>query len=191
MNFKQLLSTFPDELDVVAGNIIFGIDPSITGPGFSIINTENKHIQFHSLSMKKPTGDYSRHKRFYARVLATLVKYRPRFIYIEGYSFSSTTSAYGLAELGGFLRMLLEDYSALHADIKVVFVPPLTLKKFITGSGKGDKDLMMLHIYKNWKIECRDNNEGDAVALSLYGYEQEIGSAKKLKDLLIERLDPK
>jgi Holliday junction resolvasome RuvABC endonuclease subunit len=43
------------------------------------------------------------------------------------------------------------------------------LKKFITGKGKGDKDMMMMEIYKQYGHEALDNNEADAFGLAACG----------------------
>jgi crossover junction endodeoxyribonuclease RuvC len=50
-----------------------------------------------------------------------------------------------------------------------MIVAPSSLKKFITGSGKGDKDMMMMSVYKNYGFEAMDNNECDAYSLAVCG----------------------
>lgn len=39
------------------------------------------------------------------------------------------------------------------------------LKKFVTGTGKGEKDHMILEVYKRWGITAATNDEADAIGL--------------------------
>ena len=48
-------------------------------------------------------------------------------------------------------------------------VAPSSLKKFVIGSGKGEKNLMLLHVFKKWGIEAVNDDEADAVALARVG----------------------
>ena len=50
-----------------------------------------------------------------------------------------------------------------------IIVAPTTLKKFATGSGKGDKDMMMMEVFKTYGFSAMDNNECDAYALAAVG----------------------
>lgn len=79
---------------------------------------------------------------------------------IEGYAFGSQM-ANMLGELGGVTRMAL----ARH-DIYPLVIPPTTLKKYITGSGSGQKNLILLHTYKKWGQTFTDDNAADAYGLA-------------------------
>ena len=48
-------------------------------------------------------------------------------------------------------------------------VAPTSLKKFITGSGKGDKSLMMMSVLRDYDFESLDDNECDAYSLAILG----------------------
>lgn len=81
---------------------------------------------------------------------------------IEGYSFSSKFSrAHATGELGGVIRRYLHIQM-----IKYYQVAPLTLKKFITGKGKGEKNKVMLEAYKKWGVSFENDNEVDAYGLA-------------------------
>lgn len=82
---------------------------------------------------------------------------------IEGYAYGARNKLPDLGELGGTIRLLLHE-----KRVPFVVVPPNTLKLFATGKGNGGKDLMMLGIYKTWKVEFTNNNEADAYALARY-----------------------
>ena len=52
------------------------------------------------------------------------------------------------------------------ASIRLLIVPPSTLKKFVTGSGVAPKNKMMLGVYKKWGVEFETDDEADAYALA-------------------------
>jgi crossover junction endodeoxyribonuclease RuvC len=192
MLLKEIFSEFPTEKFDADSNIYLGIDPSITAPGIAYYDASNNSIHFHTVKIGKPPKEgeklYERQRKFLKYLVDLLLKLRPGRICLENYSFNSHSSAYSLAELGGPIRMLLEDYKYTSNNSSVDLVAPTTLKKFAIGKGAGDKDLVLLNIYKRWKVECRDNNEGDAVALAFYGYDLQNGSAYSLKNIEVVRL---
>jgi len=53
--------------------------------------------------------------------------------------------------------------------VPFVTVPPSTLKKFVTGSGKAEKNKMLLEVWRRWHIEAADDNQADAVGLVMIG----------------------
>jgi hypothetical protein len=53
----------------------------------------------------------------------------------------------------------------------LIQVPPTTLKKYISGSGKATKDIMIKEIYKNYGIDTNDNNDADAIGLAILAHE--------------------
>ena len=60
-----------------------------------------------------------------------------------------------------------------------ILVAPTTLKKFGTGSGKGDKSRIQLEVYKRWHVECADDNQADAyillrIGMALMGLDKQL-----------------
>ncbi len=55
------------------------------------------------------------------------------------------------------------------ADLKYIVVPPLTLKKFVTGSGAGPKDQVTKEIYRRWGFDAQTSHEADAFGLYQFG----------------------
>lgn len=45
-------------------------------------------------------------------------------------------------------------------------VAPPSVKKFVTGSGRADKDKMMLAVYMRWKFEAPNHDVADAYTLA-------------------------
>ena len=89
----------------------------------------------------------------------------PDLVVIEGLAFMAQgTSLVQLSALNYIIRALLNEFKW-----PFMIVAPTTLKKFVTGSGKGDKDQMMMAVFKNYGHEALDNNECDAYALAACG----------------------
>lgn len=100
---------------------------------------------------------------------------------LEGYAPGRTQNREVMGELGGVVKMVLDEEVG---DGRVFVVAPTALKKFVTGSGSAPKDNVLLQVYKKWGVEFRSNDVADAfglmqVARALnYGaeraYEQEV-----------------
>jgi crossover junction endodeoxyribonuclease RuvC len=70
--------------------------------------------------------------------------------------------------------------------IDYLLVAPTTLKKFVTGSGKGEKSMMILHVYKRWGVEPTNDNEADAIGLLQIGRMMMGGSGVKYSKAQLE-----
>jgi crossover junction endodeoxyribonuclease RuvC len=154
--------------------ISVGLDLSLTKTGFAIVDDKGTVLSS-GIIKSKPVGDHPideirRIVKIAEDVMQTidetLPNVDPSIVCIEGLAFSvrNTSSLVQLAGLNYLTRILLNQFKW-----NFVIICPTTLKKFITGSGKGDKDMMMLAVYKNYGHEAIDNNENDAYALSVCG----------------------
>lgn len=154
--------------------ISVGLDLSLTKTGYAVVNNEGIVLSS-GIIKSKPGGDHpidetQRIVKIAEEVMQTidrvLPKTNPSIVCIEGLAFSArnTSSLVQLAGLNYLVRALLNQFKW-----NFIIVCPTTLKKFITGSGKGDKDQMQMAVYKNYGHESLDNNECDAYALSVCG----------------------
>ena len=80
---------------------------------------------------------------------------------MEGYAMGAKGKVFHLGELGGMTKLAL----AVH-DLYPMIIPPTTLKKYVTGSGTGQKNQMILHTYKKWDQTFTDDNACDAYGLA-------------------------
>lgn len=85
---------------------------------------------------------------------------------IEGYAFNAKGLYFNLGEVGGVLRLAM-----MQGNYLSVQVPPTTLKKFVTGSGKSTKAIMMKELYKRFDIDTNDDNDCDAIGLAMLARE--------------------
>jgi crossover junction endodeoxyribonuclease RuvC len=164
--------------------IVIGLDTSLTHTGFCIINEKGKVLDS-GVIKSKPSGDsylaeVNRIVKIVDEIFEKITKNckkKPDLAVIEGMAFTArnTTSLVQLAGLNYQLRIQLARF-----EIPFMIIAPTTLKKFITGSGKGDKDKMMMSVYKNYGFEALDNNECDAASLAFCGLATSGNPVKKL-----------
>ena len=90
----------------------------------------------------------------------------PLVVY-EGYAMGMRGNPgrfFDLGELGGVLKLI-----ARRKLIDVLLVPPANLKKFATGVGNADKDMVKSAVAENWGSLFKHDDEADAFALLQMG----------------------
>jgi crossover junction endodeoxyribonuclease RuvC len=150
--------------------ITVGLDLSLTKTGYAIVD-EDGIVLSSGVIKSKPSGDSPLDEtRRIVRIAEEAVQKidefcpgeGPTLVAIEGLAFMAKgTSLVQLAGLNYLIRTLLAQF-----NWPFLIVMPTTLKKFITGSGKGDKDMIMMSLFKNYGFEAIDNNEADSYGLS-------------------------
>jgi len=147
-----------------------GIDPSLTRTGYCCLDGNELDTSFYGRGM----GIIDAHKLrgterliyLEERLWNLITSNKFDLICIEGYSYGSKGRAvFDIGELGGILRLNLHK-----AKMPWIEIAPATLKKFVTGSGIAEKDMVTMNVMKKWGIECANNNEADAVSLAMIGY---------------------
>lgn len=161
-----------------AKGVVLAIDPSLTATGWAVGENE-RNLVFGD--MKNDLRGSERIVWIINRVKVLLHDHKPSVIVLEDYSFGSHTSAYDLGELGGFLRVLFHEYSREVSGVSFLKFAPTELKKFITGKGIAQKELVMLKLFKRFGIETFNNNQADAVGLFLMALLGEKPSVKQKK----------
>jgi hypothetical protein len=138
--------------------IIAGIDYSMRSPSICVfVGTEDESFIFerckfyfltdtkiyanfflnniHGESFSKWDGDSERYKSISDWAIEKLIGCEQ--IAIEGYSFNSSGKLFHIAENTGILK-----YKIYNIGIPLEVVPPANIKKFATGKGNADKDMM-------------------------------------------------
>lgn len=89
-------------------------------------------------------------------------------VVVEDFSFASKgASLFQIAGLGYLIRHWLWT-----EEIPYKLVAPTMLKKFASGTGNCDKNVILKEIYKRWGADINDDNIGDAYVLSRIGRAQ-------------------
>ena len=151
-----------------SSNKSIGLDLSLTKTGVVIL--QKGKIIYRGLIKSKPVGDKPKDElqRIVDISLAVAVlidQYSPSVAIIENLAFMAKgTSLTQLAGLSYLVRSKLAQ-----KNIPFFLVAPTSLKKFVTGSGKGEKDAMMAFTLQRYGIMIPENNECDAFALAKIG----------------------
>ena len=148
-----------------------GIDASLTGTGLVIID-KSCEVLFEELISSSSKDDIeSRLIDISDRIFSKIEKYKDLTICIEGLSFGSRGQAtLDLAGLHFYLRTIL-----FRDKYLFYVIPPTTLKRYVTGGGQCQKNLMLLKCYKKFGVEFSNDNLCDAYCLARYGLENYMG----------------
>lgn len=148
--------------------ISIGIDPSLTGTGVVVLN-DGKLVEKRLIKSKKDGDSFvkelQRIQGIVAEIDQMIGEYSPDIVCMEGLAFMArnTSALVQLSALNYFIRAVLNE------RVPWVIVQPSTLKKFITGSGSGGKDVVMMEVYKRYGVTITDNNLSDAYVLAQIG----------------------
>jgi crossover junction endodeoxyribonuclease RuvC len=150
-----------------------GIDPG-TITGYSILSSRNCNgfeIESSGVITCKDKDPIKRGDYIAKAIMEEIGLYFPRLgaqagykICIEGYGFTRVANLEPLFAIGTLIRKYLQTHS-----MDYITVPPTSLKKFVTGKGNSNKDIMIKELFKRFKIDTDNNNEGDAHGLALFG----------------------
>lgn len=145
---------------------VIGIDPSLTGFAICVMDAskdyETKRWTTHFLG-NRVDARMDRVLPLIECVMEVVDEAKPKVIAIEGYSYGSNDRGnVERIEMGGILRADLHTL----ADCEVFEVAPMTLKKFCTGKGKGNKVAMIVAMTKRWGVEFGDDDRYDAYGLA-------------------------
>jgi len=149
--------------------LFLGVDPSLSGTGLVILDTEGRVTQQKEISTKKTNSRYDIEERI-INIGNDVIEFVHRIIpliqvcYIEDISFgSSGESSVQLASLNYYIRIQL-----LNTHIPFYTISPSQLKKYISGNGQAKKELMLKEVYKRWGVDYNSNNLADAYSLARY-----------------------
>lgn len=147
---------------VTSNTLYLGIDQSLTNTALCVYH--KGEVISHSI-IPKMTG-VKRLSYIYTEFTKLIDQYKPSFAAIEGYAYNAKGLYFNLGEVGGILRLAL-----FMRNITLIQVPPTTLKKYITGKGNANKDIIIKDLYKNYGIDVNDNNVADATGLAILARE--------------------
>lgn len=151
--------------------LFVGVDPSLTGSGLCVVNHDGVLLHVGTIKSKKDQYPYAltRYLTLSKNILMWIQSHVDGdcLLSIEGYSFGSRGAAvFSLAEFGGILR------HTLAKEFKAYFeVPPTVLKKFATGKGNANKNVVLEQVYRKYKVGSEilvDDNQVDAFCLAQF-----------------------
>ena len=147
--------------------IVCGIDPSLSKTVVVIGSAPDDFDVFTFPSKPLGTSAADRVRRYdiiVHAVMEVMKDLKPDRIFIEHYAFGAKMAREVLGEFGGLLRWHLVDIDPLLTEVS-----PMGLKKFVTGKGAGQKEQMMLGVFRNWGYDPKGNDDADAYGLWRFG----------------------
>lgn len=141
---------------------VMGLDLS-SKMGVAVIDQHKKLVHAAEYEFEGVAG-YERCEALGSQVQELCVEYLPDLVCIESPITSAKFNNFTQTEIAIIVR-----YTMYLRGQGFVNVSPSSLKKFVTGSGNANKNVMMMAVYKQWGIECPTDNIADAVALSMWG----------------------
>lgn len=152
--------------------IFIGIDPSLTNTGVIAINEKGDLMASVSITSKpvgkKPIDELVRIKNIVNKIEDFISGYKEvSMVVIEGIAMMARNST-ALVQLSG-LNYMIRDM-LLKRGVSFSIVTPTQLKKFITGKGNSQKNIIMLEVYKQYGFSFTDDNICDAFVLAKIGF---------------------
>jgi Holliday junction resolvasome RuvABC endonuclease subunit len=137
---------------------IIGIDLSLTGTGLCVLR-DGGQLRTISTTAKTRTEDRLITIR---RAIAQECGCMDAAI-IEGLSYGSVGGAQ--AERSALHWMVRVDLYQL--GVPYVVVTPMSLKKFVCGTAKAEKSMMIREVFRRWNVVAANDNEADAFGAGL------------------------
>lgn len=138
-----------------------GIDQSLTSPGFAVLGAEGDDPLHLQALRTAPRRGAERLGYIWEVLEGLLAQHGPAYAALEGYSMASLNRPFDLGEVGGVIRLCLQQ-----AAVPFVVVPPTSLKKFITGKGVATKQVMRSHTKEKYGIDIPQDDMCDAYGLA-------------------------
>jgi len=157
---------------------VIGIDASLTHSGISVINLDDDtHTERTCVPKTRAVERLIDIEHWFNELMLEIaipMGLGIKCVVMEGYAYAAYGQAFSIGELGGVLKRFF-----YRAEIPIYIVQPQTLKKWITGIGKGDKNMMLLKAYRKYNIEFANDHVCDAYGLAMVGKAiYDIGAGK-------------
>lgn len=148
--------------------VVLGLDASLTHTG--VLFLDDKFKVRESMTLKSKHKKVARLKDIRDGVTWLIKKHRKdlKLAVMEGYAFNAArfgaSRSHSIGEMGGVLKVAMVECS-----LPIYMVAPMSLKKFATGHGRGDKNQILLKVYQKYGIELQDDHQTDAWILAMIG----------------------
>lgn len=120
---------------------VLGIDQSYTGSGFCVVDEQGNVVDFGTFKTDTQLDVYGRAMEVTDFIINKISEHCIMRLNIEGLAFGIRGSA--TRDLAGLLFVIITHVRRNTTNVECKVIPPTTLKKFATGSGKADKAAMI------------------------------------------------
>ena len=155
--------------------VSMGLDVSCLSTGIVVLGAHaDGPLLLHAETVTPKSRGMQRCSDIAERVIAVAEKHAPDRAVIEGYGGGFKNSLIPLVEVGTVVR-----YFVRQMGIRWLEPAPTQLKLFVLGKGVGDKDQMLLQVFKRWGYEAANGDVADAYGLACIG----LGHAGRLRGM--------
>jgi Holliday junction resolvasome RuvABC endonuclease subunit len=119
---------------------VMGIDQSLNGTAVCIVDNDIL-VDFCVIRTDKFKDVFSRTLTIALKICEVYENHKPDVVHIEGLAFAMRGNA--TRDLAGLLFTVVNVMALRHPEARLILVPPTTLKKYATGSGKAKKEDMI------------------------------------------------
>ena len=147
---------------------VLGLDLSLTSTGAA---TEDRTWRIKPKPVRQDAPlpmRFTRHRVIRSQILDILAEVRPELVVVEG---PSHGSQHGHEHERGGLWWAVLDLVDL-ADIEIAVATPNMIKKYATGKGNADKDIVLSAANRRFPWFEGGNDEADALWACAMGYER-------------------
>lgn len=150
--------------------MILGLDPA-NNCGWCVVSSDNRTIDYGCWALKQKTDEHPGRR---------LERFR-RLLFSTHKRFQITGIAYEDAVQGSKFFHVQQSHSEFRgvillcgAELEIPTTPinPMTLKAWLTGSGKAKKPDMISAVRRRFSIATNNDNEADAIAVAFYHLHQ-------------------
>ena len=142
---------------------VVGIDQSLSSTGVAVLFVGATGTTHSTCAITPKTRGVVRLIEIEQRIKAAIPT-NTAIVLLEGYAYQGHGAVFSLGELGGTIKLLVH-----RLNLRLLIVPPTTLKKYVIGSGIAPKSKMLLGVYKKWGVEFDTDDEADSYALARIG----------------------
>lgn len=126
---------------------IIGIDQSFSSSALCVIDESTSILDFSVYRSQKELDVFEKCYLVAKNISNYVIKYEPNVIILEGLSFGNLGNR--TRDLAGLQFVIITHLRYQLNFNNIIIVPPPTLKKFATGSGRADKTLMIKNLPVN------------------------------------------
>jgi len=145
-----------------------GIDPSLSATGLCLLNNELELMDWRLLKVEPghPKRLLKYHDYLYNYIESSIRQSEGRLrIGMEGYAYgagkgSGVGMIFNIGELGGVLKAACQGH-----EISILSPVPTQVKKFITGSGRAEKEEVEKEVRKDYGFKIKHGNKKERLDL--------------------------
>lgn len=116
-------------------------------------------------TLKPPKGATGHPRLNWIRECVTELAKGAELVIMENLSYGSNDAS--AQERAGLAYMIRDTF--WKREQPFVLIAPTTLKKWVTGKGNAEKNLMLREVWRRFNVDAGNDNEADAVALAFLG----------------------